>query len=185
MKKNIFNIKTLAALLIASATFVACSSDDNIIENQQPVNPTGKYTMTVNASKGGDATTRGLSLSGKTLSAKWAATDEVSVFPEAWSSTTTLTSIGTLTAAASDNGLTSLTGDLTTAPTAGDNLKLLFPRATWDYTGQTGVLLSAANSIEKKYDYALAEVEVKEVDGNTITTTADAAFQSQQASRPL
>ena len=117
--------------------------------------------MTVNATKGDDATTRGLSLSGKTLSAKWASTDEVSVFPEAWSSTTTLTPIGTLTAAASDNGSTSLTGDLTTAPTAGDNLKLLFPRATWDY--------------------ALAEVEVKEVDGNTITTTADAAFQSQQA----
>ena len=67
MKKN---IKTLAALLIASATFVACSSDDNsIIENQQPVNPTGKYTMTINASKGGDATTRALSLDGKTLNA--------------------------------------------------------------------------------------------------------------------
>ena len=180
MKKNIFNIKTLAALLMAGAAFTACSNEDDLIK-EQPVNPTQKYTMTVNASKGGDATTRGLSLSGKTLSAKWAATDEVSVFPEAWSSTTTLTSIGTLTAAASDNGSTSLTGNLTSAPSEGDNLKLLFPRATWDYTGQTGVLLSAANSIEKKYDYALAEVEVKEVDGNTITTTADAAFQSQQA----
>ena len=174
MKKD---IRTLAALLIASATFVACSSDDNIIENQQPVNPTGKYTMTVNATKGDDATTRGLSLSGKTLNVKWYNTDKVSVFPAAWSRTP----YGTLTAAASDNGTTSLTGDLTTAPTAGDQLNLLFPRATWDYTGQTGVLLSDANSIEKKYDYALAEVEVKEVDGNTITTTGDANFASQQA----
>ena len=173
MKKD---IRTLAALLIASATFVACSSDDDIIsENQQPVNPTGKYTMTVNASKGDDATTRALSLSGKTLSVKWANTDKVSVFPaSSW-----LTPLGTLTAAASDNGSTSLTGDLTTAPTAGDQLNLLFPRATWDYTGQTGVL-TGDNSIEKKYDYALANVEVASVDGNTINTT-DAAFASQQA----
>ena len=174
MKKD---IRTLAALLIASATFVACSSDDDIIsENQQPVNPTDKYTMTINASKGDDATTRALSLSGKTLSVKWANTDKVSVFPaSSW-----LTPLGTLTAAASDNGSTSLTGDLTTAPTAGDQLNLLFPRATWDYTGQTGVL-TGDNSIEKKYDYAQANVEVASVDGNKITTTGDANFQSQQA----
>jgi len=172
MKKD---IRTLAALLIASATFVACSSDDNIIsENQQPV--IGKYTMTINASKGDDATTRALALDGKTLSVKWAATDEVSVFKQDWSA-----AMGILTATASDNGSTSLTGDLTSAPSAGDQLNLLFPRATWDYTGQTGVLLSDANSIEKKYDYALANVEVASVDGNTITTTGNADFQSQQA----
>ena len=175
MKKD---IRTLAALLMASATvFTACSNDDNIAnENQQPVNPTGKYTMTVNATKGDDAQTRGLSLSGKTLNVKWAATDEVSVFPaSSW-----LTPLGTLTAAASDNGSTSLTGNLTTAPTAGDNLNLLFPRATWDYTGQTGVL-TGDNSIEKKYDYALANVEVASVGGNKITTTGNASFASQQA----
>ena len=172
MKKD---IRTLAALLIASAAFVACSSDDDIInETQQPV--IGKYTMTINASKGDDVTTRALSLSGKTLNVKWANTDEVSVFPTSW-----LTPLGTLTAAASETGSTSLTGDLTSAPSEGDQLNLLFPRATWDYTGQTGVLLSAANSIEKKYDYALANVEVASVDGNTITTTGDANFQSQQA----
>ena len=176
MKKNIFNIKTLAALLMAGAAFTACSNKDEII-GEQSVNPVTKYTMTVNATKGDDATTRGLSLSGKTLNVKWANTDEVSVFPaSSW-----LTPLGTLTAAASDNGSTSLTGDLTSAPPAGDQLNLLFPRATWDYTGQTGVLLSTANSIEKKFDYALANVEVASVDGNTITTTGDANFQSQQA----
>ena len=182
MKKD---IRTLAALLIASATFVACSSDNDIIsENQKPVNLTGKYTMTVNASKGSDAaSTRALSLDRNSentrnvLNVKWANTDEVSVFPtSSW-----LTPLGTLTAAASDNGSTSLTGDLTSAPSAGDKLNLLFPRAKWDYTGQTGVLLSDANSIEKKYDYALAEVTVDEVEDYTITTTGDADFQSQQA----
>ena len=172
MKKD---IRTLAALLIASATFVACSNDESLL-NEQPVNPTQKYTMTVNASKGDNVTTRALSLSGKTLSAKWAATDGVAVLKEDWSAT-----LGTLTAAASETNTTSLTGDLDAAPTAGDNLKLLFPRDTWEYTGQTGVLLSDANSIEKKYDYALADVTVKKVDGSKITTTGDAAFASQQA----
>ena len=173
MKKD---IRTLAALLMAGAAFTACSDKDEMI-GEQTVNPVTKYTMTVNATKGDDGTTRALDLSGKTLNVKWAATDEVSVFPEAWSRT----AYGTLTAAASNDGSTSLTGNLTTAPKAGDNLKLLFPRATWDYTGQTGVLLSAANSIEKKYDYALANVEVASVDGNKITTTGNASFASQQA----
>ena len=178
MKKNILS---MAVLLMASATvFTACSSDDNII-SEQPAQPTDKYTMTINASKGGDTansrTSRALSLSGKTLNVKWAATDEVSVFPESMGTDP----MGTLTAAASETGSTTLTGDLTSAPSVGDKLNLLFPRATWNYTGQTGVLLSDANSIEKKYDYALAEVEVAEVNGNTITTTGDANFASQQA----
>ena len=172
MKKN---IRTLAALLMGGAAFTACSDKDEII-TEQPVNPVTKYTMTVNATKGDDGTTRALSLSGKTLNVKWSATDEVSVFPEAWSRTP----YGTLTAAASDNGSTTLTGDLTTAPSAGDNLKLLFPRATWDYTGQKGILLTDENSIEKKYDYALAPVTVNSVTGNEIATTT-ANFQNQQA----
>ena len=178
MKKD---IRTLAALLMAGAAFTACSNEDDFIK-EQPFNPTQKYTMTVNALKGSDATTRALSLSGKTLSAKWAATDQVSVFPEAWSSTTTLTPIGTLTAAASATGSTSLAGEVeTTNLNTGDNVQMLFPRATWDYTGQKGVLLAeddADNAIEKKYDYALATPEVT-VDGSNIT--ANAAFESQQA----
>ena len=182
MKKNIFNIKTLAALLMAGAAFTACSNEDDLIK-EQPVNPTQKYIMTVNATKGDDATTRALSLDGKTLSAQWAATDEVSVFPEAWSSTTTLTPIGTLTAAASATGSTSLAGEVeTTNLNTGDKVQMLFPRATWDYTGQKGVLLAkddADNAIEKKYDYALATPEVT-VDG-TNEITANAAFESQQA----
>ena len=182
MKKNIFNIKTLAALLMAGAAFTACSNEDDFIK-EQPVSPTQKYTMTVNALKGSDATTRALSLSGKTLSAKWAATDQVSVFPEAWSSTTTLTPIGTLTAAASATGSTSLAGEVeTTNLNTGDNVQMLFPRATWDYTGQKGVLLAeddADNAIETKYDYALATPSITVSGTNEIT--ANAAFESQQA----
>lgn len=176
MIKYITDIKTLAALLMAGAAMTACSDKDEII-NEQPVTPATKYTMTVNATKGDDGTTRALDLSGKTLNVKWAGTDEVAVFPEAWS----WTPLGTLTAAASETGTTTLTGDLTGSVAVNDNLHLLFPRAEWNYTGQKGILLSDENSIEKKYDYALADVTVAEIDNSHITTTANANLANQQA----
>lgn len=177
MKKFLSSTKMLAALLMAGAAFTACSNDDNIAnETQLPVNPTGKYTMTVNATKDEVAPTRGLYFDNTALNVKWYDNDQVSVFPAAWS----LAPYGTLTAAASENGSTTLTGNLTTLPAINDNLNLLFPRATWDYTGQKGVLLTEANSIEKKYDYALADVTVNSITGNAITTTT-ANFASQQA----
>ena len=175
MKKD---IRTLAALLMAGAAFTACSDKDEII-NEQPVNPVTKYTMTVNATKGDDGTTRALSLSGKTLNVKWYDTDQVSVFPAASNSTL----FGTLTAAASETGTTTLSGNLTGSVHVNDNLNLLFPRGEWDYTGQEGTLRSDddENTIEKKYDYALANVTVAAIDGSHITTTANANFASQQA----
>ena len=174
MKKILSSTKMLAALLMAGAAFTACSEKDEIVAEQSDVVRT--YKMVVNASIGDDTKTRALYFDNTSLKAKWANTDQVSVFPAAWSRT----AYGTLTAAASDNGSTTLTGNLTTLPTAGDHLNLLFPRATWDYTGQKGVLLSDANSIEKKYDYAVADVEVNSVTGYEIATTT-ANFQNQQA----
>ena len=174
MKKYITDIKTLAALLMAGAAFTACSNDDNLI-NEQPVNPTTKYTMTVNATMGEDAQTRGLYFDNTALKVKWYNTDQVAVFPAAWSST-----LGTLTAAASETGSTTLTGDLTGSVKVNDKLNLLFPRDEWSYTGQTGVLLDDANSIEKKYDYATAQVTVNSVVGSTITTDV-ANLASKQA----
>lgn len=176
MKKIISNTKMLAALLMAGAAFTACSDKDEIF-NEQPVPPVQQsYKMTVDATMGGNAQTRGLYIDNTALKVKWYNTDQVSVFPEAWSPAP----YGTLTAAASNDGKTTLTGDLTTLPAVNNNLKLLFPRATWDYTGQKGILLTDANSIEKMYDYALADVKVNSVTGNAITTTT-ANFASQQA----
>ena len=175
MKKNILS---MAALLMAGAAMTACSSDDNIAnETQLPVNPTGKYTMTVNASKGEGAQTRGLYMDNTALKVKWYNTDHVAVFPTDWSRTP----LGTLTAAASETGTTTLSGDLTGSVAVGNNLHLLFPRAEWSYTGQKGILLSDENSIEMKYDYALADVEVAAIDNSHITATANANFASQQA----
>lgn len=174
MKNILSNTKMLAALLMAGAAFTACSEKDNIIEEQPAVVKT--YKMVVDASMGGGAQTRALYFNSTSLDVKWASNDHVSVFPAAWS----LTPYGTLTAAESDTRSTTLTGDLTTLPAVNDNLKLLFPRATWDYTGQKGILLTEENSIEKKYDYALAPVTVNSITGNAIATTT-ANFQNQQA----
>ena len=66
---------SLAALLMTSAMFTACSSDDELL-NEQPVNPTElkTYTMTIQATMGDDAT-RGLYKNGEgstaALNANW------------------------------------------------------------------------------------------------------------------
>ena len=125
MKKMMINIRTLAALLIASATFAACSSDDNAIDEQ----PAGQqvYTMTVNAQKGGDArTTRALALDGKTLNATWATTEYIYVKKdETWAT-------GSLQPEA-DGTTATLKGSLSGITiAAGDELTLQFPRcAHW------------------------------------------------------
>ena len=174
MKKNIIS---LAALLIASATFVACSSDDNIIE-EQPVQPTEQvYTMTVNAQKGGDAadsraTTRALSLSGSTLNATWSAGDAV----EVWTSDGTTTKYGTLTAETS-GASTKLKGTLSSLPGNGQSLLLKYLSPA--YATQDGTLTGSNTSIDKVCDYATATVTATVV-GSSVTAT-DANFVNQQA----
>jgi len=168
MKKNIL---LMAALLIASATvFNACSSDDNITsENQQPASTTGKYTMTVQASKGDGATTRALSLSGSTLNATWKTGEKVVV----WSSDGTTTKYGELEAQ-SDGANTTLKGTLTTKPADGASLLLKF--LSPNYTSQSGTI----DYIAANCDYATASVTAKVV-GDDVSTTADANFENQQS----
>ena len=170
--KSMLKITCLSAACIAALALVSCQKETT--PAPAPEQPSAKtFTLTVDATKGED--TKALSLDGQVLNVKWAATDQVSVFPESWATP----AMGTLTAAASETGSTTLTGAVTGA-NIGDNLNFLFPRAEWSYTGQKGILLSDENSIEKKYDYAAATVTVNEVDGTTITTDA-ANFTSQQA----
>ena len=180
MKKYKAYIKTLVALVLTGAAMTACSDKDLMAnEDQQSGSPTNHYTMTVNATIGDNGTkssNRALYLDGEALKVKWADTDQVSVFKAK-----TTTQLGTLTAAASETGTTTLSGDLTGTVNEGDKLHLIFPRPEWDYTGQKGILLSDENSIEKKYDYAITDVTVAAIDESHITTTADANFASQQA----
>lgn len=166
------NILSLAALLIASATFVACTNDDNIInEPQQPANPTGTYTMTIEATKGDAATTRALTLSGKTLNASWAVGEEVTVY----NNTKKVLLDGTLKAQ-SDGSSTTLKGSLTGTIENGDELILRFNSA--NYASQSGTL----DYIADNCDFAEASITVSSVDGeNNVIPTSTASFVNQQA----
>jgi hypothetical protein len=175
----------MAVLLMASAAvFTACSSDDNVT-GEQPANPTGKYTMTINASKGDDATTRALSLgrndddTKNVLNATWDANEEVLVYQGG-------SQIGTLYSAASTTNETSLTGTLDSAPDAGQDLTLYFHTATYpattiDYYGQDGTLAKIAST----YDFcAPATITAGSftVSGSTVSTTGSVSFGANQQS---
>lgn len=187
MKKNILS---LAALLMASAAaFTACSSDDNVI-GEQPANPTGKYTMTINASKGDDATTRGLYFTDgearKNLSVNWNGKEKVRVVQNG-------AVIGTLSAAMSSNESTTLTGTVTgfQVNQAIGFYLLADEDGKMDYTGQNGAMLdeNGTGNIEENYDFASYELTGPEcqqaftTDGSNIVPKDGALipFASQQA----
>ena len=175
MKKFITDIKTLAALLMAGAAFTACSSSDDNIIDEQPVNPAQKtYTLTVNASKGDGAQTRALDLTGKTLTASWATTENVYVKKgETWAT-------GSLQPEA-DGMTATLKGSLTGITIeADDNLTLQFPKnGDITYAGQLGTLAD----IQANFDWATATVDVESVSpsGNINPKTATTTFTNQQA----
>lgn len=180
MKKSL-TILFVALSMTATMTY-SCVKEVAELEGQSQLEEIKTYATTIEANK--QDITKGLYYDGEALMVKWNATDQVSVYPESWSVTTTLTPLGSLNAAASGDGSTTLSGNLTGVINENDHLHLLFPRASWDYTGQKGVLLiedDADNSIEKKFDYALADVTVYEVTEETITTSSTAEFESQQA----
>lgn len=172
-------IISLAALLIAVIAMTACSSGDTIIEepiNEPIVKPdTPKtYTMTINATKEGAATTRALELSDKTLNATWATTENVYVQKGSTWATGSLKPQTNGTTATLKGTLS----DITIA--AGDDLTLQFPRSgAPDYTGQVGTLADIA----AKYDYATATVKVASISsaGNINPEAATTTFTNQQA----
>jgi len=167
--------------------WTACQkAEEEFIEEQsqeQTVEET-VWSLTVPAIKEDTPQTKGLALDGAeatatTLQSIWKVNETVEVYLGT-------THIGTLTATpdGSDAHKATLSGTISTSETITPKvttLTLLTPRETWDYTGQTGVLLSDANSIEKKFHYTMAtSVLVKDYEGTTLTTGA-ATFQNQQS----
>ena len=174
MKKTFSNFRTLAALLMAGAAFAACSSDDNIIENQQPANPGEQvYTLTINASKG-DATTRALDLDGTgKLTASWANGDELGVI-NLTKSYTPLS--GTLTASNASGSTATFSGTLSGTIDVGDQLILNYQEYNYfgsEFKSQDGTL-KGTNGAEK-YDAANAIVTVASVDGSGNITISESA----------
>lgn len=205
MKKFMKSIQMMAALLLAVAATTACSNDDNAIDETTPAT-TGApktYTLTVTASKGGEATTRALSIDGTgALNATWTAGDAIRVMKRReMLGNVDFALLGTLTATTvSADGLTAtFTGSLdedkvTTAGglAAGDKLLLGYPGTNlgsstsalvFNYNGQDGTLQTLASN----YDYCMTTtskskmVTVASVDGGVVTTKGTASFTNQQA----
>lgn len=174
--KEFKNFCLAAAILVAGASLASCSSsDDSIIENQQPTN--GKYTMTINASKGDGATTRALEPGeNHTLNATWAMSENVYVKKgETWASNGSLQP-------ETEGKETVLKGNITmeSGILSGDDLTLQFPRrGDITYAGQVGTLAD----IEANFDYATATVKVASISasGNINPVDAKTTFTNQQA----
>lgn len=174
MKKILSNIYLLAALFVLGAAITSCSkSDDTLAPEPKPVGPT-TYTMTIKATKGGDAKTRALNLDGNTLTASWSTSENVYVQKGSdWAT-------GSLKPQA-DGGTAVLKGSLSGITIAeNDNLFLQFPKSgDITYEGQLGTL----NDIEANFDWATASVDVESVSasGNIIPKAATTTFTNQQA----
>ena len=171
------DIRTLATLLIASATIVACSSENGVFDNQ-PAQPTEKrvYTLAVNASKGDDAAdTRALGFDGDgKLNATWATNENVYVKKGSTWATGSLNPDANGTTATLKGSLTGIDIE------AGDNLTLQFPKSgDITYAGQKGTLADIATN----FDWATATVEVESISatGNINPKAATTTFENQQA----
>lgn len=173
-------LKTTGWLVMAAALtfgFASCSSDDDAVDGQQSVNPTGKYTMTVKATKG-DADTRALSLNGTSVDVFWNAGEIVDVYQE---KNQTETKIGTLYATASSTAETTLTGTLD-APVAGKTLYFYLHGRNRSYSSQNGAL-TGEGSIEENQDFAEGTVLSGDftIDGTQVKVPKGLSLTSLQA----
>ncbi len=163
MKKIYIHIIMLTAMVVAGAAMTSCQKEEVA---------TGKFTMTVNATKGG-GNVKQLTLNGSTLTASWATTENVYVQKgETWAK-------GSLQPQEAGTS-TTLLGELSGITIAAEDvLTLQFPRSgARDYTGQVGTL----GDIAAKYDYATASVTVASVSSSgNVTTAGSVDFENQQA----
>ena len=189
---------TLAGWLVMAAALTtglaACAgSDDNIEQNTPdiPTNPTTPktYTLTVTATKGGDATRAlGLDTDGMTLNAWWKAGETVEVENFGDFFTSYPVKLGGKLTAQNTGGVgddVTLSGQLTGNIAVNDMLYLNYPQTDIYYTGQDGTL----ETISERYDYASARVTVTAIDPQTGALTINdnnggdnvATFKNQQS----
>ena len=175
MKKTIMNIRTMAALLIASAAFTACSNEDGAVIGEQPAatQTPQVYTLTLQAANATGAQHRALELNGTKLVAKWAAGDQLKVRNK--DSSYELLG-GTLTASnvSADGKTCTFSGTLTGTIAVGNQLALFYHATSGT---QDGTLESAA-----AHDQAVADVTVASVEAGNITISeSEASFNTTTA----
>ena len=150
MKK--MKVFSLAALLIAGVAFTACSSDNDIIEEQQPVIPTQQtYTLTIKATKGENAT-RALAIDGSDITATWEKNDRVTVYNE-----TKHAALDGYLKAETSGAETTMEGVFTGTVEVGDRLTLKFCSPNYNKQGGTLAYIAAF------CDYATATVNVASI----------------------
>lgn len=127
------------------------------------------WPLTLQATKSA-AGTKALNLTGDYLSSYWKISEKVYVYH---GSATPLAELTVAPGVGERPASATLSGEVT-GLNSGDQLTLMIPRSTWDYTGQSGTL-TGTGSIEEKYDYALATVHFN------YYQTAAANFLNQQS----
>ena len=181
MKKTLFSVFTMASLLVAGLAMISCDNKDNQAEIEEiavddPQIPAQTFTLTVNAVKGGDQTTRALTLDGenKKIIATWSEDDVVKAYKgEAYLCDLTPKDIS------ADGSEATLKGDFTGKVVAKDD-ELTLKFLSGSYSSQDGTLTGNETSIDKVCDYAIAKVTVSDITASSIYTT-DADFVNQQA----
>lgn len=163
MKKIYIYMMMIAAMVVAGAAMTSCQKEEAI---------TGKFNMTVKATKGG-GNTKALSLDDSTLNATWTVGERVTVHND-----TKNADLEGYLEAQSAGSSTTLGGTLTGTVAEGDELTLKF--CSPNYSTQDGTLTGNATSIDKVCDYATATVNVTSV-GNGKISTGNANFVNQQA----
>ncbi|MBO4670845.1 MAG: hypothetical protein J5640_03270 [Bacteroidales bacterium] len=170
------------ALFIIPVTIIAsCTREKPEVPEDNPEVVTepadSVWHITIQASKGADTKALYLDTSGgkDVLNAYWKAGEKVKVYNGS-------SLLGTLdvTPGSGDYPTTAtLSGIVSISGLAqGNQLTLLIPRETWNYTGQVGTL----ESLQSNYDYATATVTINNIETstNTVSTTA-ATFNNQQS----
>ena len=173
----------MGTLLIAGATLLGCSKSDDTTVRPADKTAAGPVQYVINLST---SNTKAIVDPGDgTLTVTWKAGDKVSV-----ENLTTKTKYAEKLVAESDGASTTLKGTFSQNFNIGDELELTFIGKT--DAVQNGILNSAdvnAITIENTFDYAIARIEVKEIEivtegadapkANVFTT--DANFERQQS----
>ena len=132
--------------------------------------------LTIQATKNAETKALDLTNEGQTLNAYWKSGEVVKVYKDG-------TCLGDLAVTPADGEkptTATLSGNITvTGLSKGDNLTLMIPRETWDYTSQNGAL-TGSGSIEDTYSYATASVTIDDISGSAVTTTK-ATFANEQS----
>lgn len=160
------------AAALAAFALAGCRAEQ--AQAPETVSEARSYTLRIQAEKVSD--TRALSLDENVLNAYWKDTETVKVYKGG-------VCIGELSVEPLEGEkptTAALTGEINVEGLeTGNELTLLLPRDSWDYSGQKGIL-SGAGSIEDTYDYTMATVTVTRIEGSAVTTSG-AEFQHQQS----